>query len=151
MSREHMDNDEREFYLADVARMYYEENKTQAEIARQLKCARSSVSMMLAEAMQLGIIKIQIQYPLKRVPDIEKRLKEEFNLNEALVINRGNVNYANMLRMIGRMGATYLQSHLPLKGTLGIGWGAAVAEVPVPQNHPCPEMKVVRSPALCRD
>jgi len=140
-----MDSEEREYLLADVANMYYRENKTQAKIAKALDCSRSLVSLMLKEAIEKGIVKVEIQYPIKRAPLLEHKLKEQFGLQEAFVINRGDLNYAHMLRLIGRTTAAYLQNHLPEKGILGIGWGAAVFEVVnALKPTPLPEMKVVQ-------
>lgn len=138
-------DEEREYLLADIANMYYIQNKTQAEIARILQCSRSLVSLMLAEANEKGIVKINIQYPVKRVASLEQRLKEDFGIEEAIVVNRGNLDYSQMLRLIGRLAAMYLQNHLPEDGVLGIGWGSAVSEV-VNALRPVamPGMKIVQ-------
>lgn len=140
-----MANQEREYLLAEIASMYYEGKKKQAEIAKELNCSRSLVSMMLTEAQENGIVKIEINYPLPRAPKLELALKEKFGLQDVLVVNRGSLSYPRMLRLIGRLSAAYLSQHLPTKGILGIGWGTAVFEVVNslrPQPHP--NMRVVQ-------
>lgn len=46
--------------LARVAHLYYEENKTQGEIADMLRVSRPLVSRMLNEARSIGIVEIRV-------------------------------------------------------------------------------------------
>ena len=57
--------------LADVAEMYYLEQKNQAEIAKAVGVTRSMISRMLTEARESGIVEIRIQRPLQSDPDLE--------------------------------------------------------------------------------
>jgi DNA-binding transcriptional regulator LsrR (DeoR family) len=136
---------ERDYRLADIANMYYKQRMTQAQISQVLGCSRSLISMMLTEAEKKGIVKIEIQYPAKRVASLEQRLRDEFDLQEALVVNRGHLDYPQALRLVGRMAAMYLQGHLPEHGVLGIGWGSTVSEV-VSALRPValPDMKIIQ-------
>lgn len=140
-----MNNEEREFLLADIASMYFEEHMTQAEIAKKLQRSRSLISSMLAESMRQGIVRIDIRYPLRRAPELERELKEAFDLKDAIVVHPGNLGDAGTLRIVGRMAAAYLQNRLPADGILGIGWGAALLEVAnAMQSRPLPDLKVVQ-------
>ena len=49
--------------LVEVARAYYLEDQTQAEIARSLGLSRSLISRYLATARELGIVQITIAAP----------------------------------------------------------------------------------------
>ena len=49
--------------LVDIARQYYEEDKTQSEIAAHYKISRPMVSKLLKEAKELGIVTVRIQNP----------------------------------------------------------------------------------------
>ena len=51
--------------LVDIARQYYEEDKTQSEIAARYKISRPMVSKLLKEAKELGIVTVRIQNPLE--------------------------------------------------------------------------------------
>lgn len=46
--------------LTQVARMYYEQNMNQSEIARALGVSRPLVSVLLSEARECGIVTITI-------------------------------------------------------------------------------------------
>ena len=49
--------------LMQVAKLYYMQQLTQAEIGRKLQTSRSTVSRLLQEAREQGIVKITIEYP----------------------------------------------------------------------------------------
>lgn len=63
--------------MVNVARLYYEQNMTQSEIAKELGISRPLVSILLTEARACGIVTITIN----RVEDLcalaEDRLCEE--------------------------------------------------------------------------
>ena len=46
--------------LAKVAYLYYERDHTQAQIAKELNIYRTTISRMLKQARQLGIVEIKI-------------------------------------------------------------------------------------------
>jgi DNA-binding transcriptional regulator LsrR (DeoR family) len=124
-----MDTDTRRQLLAEIASLYYNEKKTQAEIARKSGYSRSAISRMLTEAEKLGIIEITIKYPLLRDNGLESRLKEKFSLDAAFVINSGLSDYAHNLNLVGRLGAAYLQQNLSDSTVIGIGWGSTLFEL----------------------
>ena len=112
--------------LAQVASLYYEDGLTQAEIARQVDASRSTISRLLQEAREAGIVEITIHYPWKTDPKLEKRLEERFQLRKALVLAaRGRV-YSEVLRGLGVLAARYIDRALTQDSTLGISWGTAV-------------------------
>ncbi len=54
---------DRDELLAQVARNYYEERLTQDDIARRINASRSTVSRLLQQAVDRGIVRILIDYP----------------------------------------------------------------------------------------
>lgn len=71
--------------LLEVARRYYLEEQSQAEIAAEISFSRATVSRLLAEARSRGIVQISIGHPLERVLDVERALVREFGLKLARV------------------------------------------------------------------
>jgi len=117
---------ERADLLAQVATLYYEDGLTQAEIARHVDVSRSTISRLLQEAREAGIVEITIHYPWKTDPELENRLEERFQLRKALVLAaRGGV-YKEVLRGLGVLAARYIDRALTQDSTLGISWGTAV-------------------------
>ncbi|MCK7483229.1 MAG: hypothetical protein M0C28_43905 [Candidatus Moduliflexus flocculans] len=62
---EQYSSNERASLLADVAEMYYLEEKGQAEIARRVGVTRSMVSRMLKEAREKSIVEVRVHRPLR--------------------------------------------------------------------------------------
>ena len=115
--------------LASVATFYYDDGMTQMEIARRTGYSRSAVSRLLSEARDRGIVDIRINYPIQRATELEDALEQEFNLISSFVISAGNLDHARVLRLLGRVGARYLEDQLPEEGILGVSWGSALYEV----------------------
>lgn len=116
--------------LARVARLYYEENKTQAEIAEQLGVSRSQISRWLQEARDLGIVEIRIQPVWSRVAELQQRLEQRFpRLKEALVMERGGQGYMQLVQNLGILAASRLTELLEGKKVLGIAWSTGVYQV----------------------
>ncbi|WP_041783069.1 sugar-binding transcriptional regulator [Mycolicibacterium chubuense] len=68
--------------LYTAARLYYEDEATQAEIAQQLGTSRATVSRLLAEAKRQGIVRIEVVPPAQAQPtELADRLARALNLN----------------------------------------------------------------------
>ena len=131
--------------LASVATFYYDDGMTQMEIARRTGYSRSAVSRLLSEARDRGIVDIRINYPIQRTTDLEDALKKVFNLTSAFVVSAGNLDHARVLRLLGRVGARYLEDQLPEEGILGVSWGTALYEVANElRTRHAPAMQVVQ-------
>jgi DNA-binding transcriptional regulator LsrR (DeoR family) len=71
--------------LLSIARKYYLEGDSQAEIATAVNFSRPSVSRLLTEARRRGIVQIQISHPLERLTRLEDQLAETFGLTKVRV------------------------------------------------------------------
>jgi DNA-binding transcriptional regulator LsrR (DeoR family) len=67
--------------LYTAARLYYEDDATQAEVAEQLGTSRATVSRLLSEAKRQGIVRIEVVPPLEaRTDDLADRLARALNI-----------------------------------------------------------------------
>ncbi|MCA9964426.1 MAG: sugar-binding transcriptional regulator [Anaerolineales bacterium] len=123
-----MTNYERLEFLATVADLYYLGRRSQAEIARKFGYSRSAISRLLTEAHQHGLVDIRINHPIKRSVNLETELCNRYGLRSAYVVQRSNLDYTRMLRLLGKAGAAYLDEITDLS-ILGLGWGTALFEV----------------------
>ncbi|MBT1166752.1 sugar-binding transcriptional regulator [Bifidobacterium simiarum] len=78
-SRRHID------LILKVARDYYLDNMTQAEIARDIGYSRPTVSRLLKESRELGVVHITIGHALERMRVLEDRLRKRYGLRYARV------------------------------------------------------------------
>jgi len=115
--------------LARVASMYYEDRATQDEIARRIDTSRSTVSRILQEALDTGVVEIIVHYPWKTVPEVEDELTTRFALRHARILLGRGRPYEEILRGLGVLAAGYLDGLLNEDTILGISWGKAVCSV----------------------
>ncbi len=115
--------------MLQAARLYYEDNHTQDEIARTLKTSRPMVSRLLQQARAEGIVQIKIIDSNARHNALEKRLLSSFHLSDAIVVPTEDDAPDRTRRRLGRAAARYLERKLQNGDTVGIGWGRTLYEV----------------------
>jgi DNA-binding transcriptional regulator LsrR (DeoR family) len=131
--------------LANVAELYYKQEKTQAQIARLIGVSRSSISRLLTEARELGIVEIQINYPVHRQRQLETLVRDRFGLKAVHVLHTRTIPPEQRLNQIGRLAASYLETLFRSELILGLSWGTAVFEtVQALRPFSLPEMQVVQ-------
>lgn len=118
---------DRSSLLADVAEMYYLEQKNQAEIAKTVGVTRSMISRMLTEARESGIVEIRIQRPLQSDPELERLLKEKFGLKDVFVVVSNHRSGERLTRTLGNAGAQMLARYLAPQKILGLAWGTSIS------------------------
>ncbi|HHE71650.1 MAG TPA: sugar-binding transcriptional regulator [Chloroflexi bacterium] len=112
--------------LTRVASLYYEENLTQAEIAKRIGTSRSTVSRLLQEAREAGWVEIIIHHRWKTVPAVEQELVARFGLRGARVLAGEDRQHDELLRGLGMLAAEYLDGLIQNGHILGISWGTAI-------------------------
>jgi len=122
------DNDTRPAYLARIASLYYDQHKSQQNIADILGITRSGVSRLIAEAHDRGIVEITVQYPWTS-RSLEQELISTFGLKAARVMVREERTYDEMLEGLGKLAAQYLNGILSEEMVIGISWGTALYQM----------------------
>ena len=114
--------------MYQVARLYYEEELTQEQIARQIGLSRQKVQRLLDSAKKEGIVQIQVINPTSPCREIEEKLEKHFGLTKAIVIS-GSIKAESIIRKnIGRAAAAYFEDIFRDDDIFGIGWGRTVYE-----------------------
>jgi deoxyribonucleoside regulator len=111
--------------IAHVAELHYRERLDQKEIAARIHASRSTVSRMLRDALDLGIVVVTIQHPFPRDTQLEKQLVERFGLTEAWVLGRDAVTTDDDKLAFGALGARCVEHQLAGQTGLAICWGRA--------------------------
>ena len=110
--------------IVKVARMYYEQNMSQDQIARSLITSRSNISRILSVAKKRGIVEIKINESTKRETDIEEMLISRFGLRAALVakVPRSTSDY----KAVGQLAVQSFLNHLKPRVRVAISWGRSI-------------------------
>ena len=115
--------------LVEIARLYYERQLTQAQIAKRLSVSRPAVSKLLSEARNRGIVKIKIQSPLASAEDLLSQLIEVFGLRGGLIVPAGSADETLRDRLLISQAAIYVERLLPTLKKIGLGWGYSVGNL----------------------
>ena len=113
--------------LAEVATLYYEEHLTQAAISKRLGSSRSTVSRLLRDARNEGVVSININYPYTRDSLLESQLKEHFALTDTRVLRAGKLSAKDVLEGTGKLAAILLSKLIKKDMILGVSYGRSVA------------------------
>lgn len=109
--------------------MYFEQDLTQQEIARQTGYSRSMVSRMLTEARAQRLVEIRVRHPVERRQDLEQALLRAYGLTAARVLERGVLGRAAMSQQLGILAARMLEDKIHNGMTIGVSWGHALLKV----------------------
>jgi deoxyribonucleoside regulator len=113
-----------------AAELYYEENLTQEEIGRSLQITRWKVGRLLTQAKEEGFVRIEILHSRARRPQLERRLRDERALTDAVVVSRAGVrNEDELQQRVAQAAADYLATLHPRPRVLGLSWGRTLADV----------------------
>ncbi len=112
-----------------AAVMYYRNDMTQAEIAKELFLSRTKVSRLLKAAKDERIVDIRIQGGFRRNDYLEHILKERYGLQEAVILADVPEGEKEGLRTVARAAAEYIDSILTKDSIVGIGRGVTLQTV----------------------
>lgn len=115
----------KEDLLIRAAELYYQQGLSQNAIAEILCTSRPTVSRILDEARELGIVEIIIHSPIKKNAELSKSLRTALNLKDATVIS-GSFDYDTALQKCSTAAAHFLNSIIENNNTIGISWGPAI-------------------------
>lgn len=133
--------DERRDILAKMADLYYNQQLTQIEIARQFDTTRFKVAKMLQEARDEEIVEIRINYNNERSIAMEHKLMDALPLQSAIVVDTKYSAFLDGLKRIGEAGALHLAGLLADSSVFGIAWGKSIQPV-VEQLSPVMRLRV---------
>lgn len=109
--------------LGRVARLYYEEGLTHAEIARLLALSRVKVTRLLAEARQEKIVEITVHSEEPAFAELERRLAASLGLRAAWV-----APWSEDSCSLGRAGGRAIRELLPRAERVTLGLSESVRD-----------------------
>jgi deoxyribonucleoside regulator len=114
--------------LVEAARLYYEHDFSQQQIAQKLGVSRPGVSRLLNKAREQGIVWIEIKDPSDRGIKIENDLKEKYKLKKVVVVPEDD-RVAIVKRRLGQAAVKILSELITDNFILGVSWGTTMQEV----------------------
>jgi DNA-binding transcriptional regulator LsrR (DeoR family) len=130
--------------IARVARMYYEWDMRQSEIAKQLDLSQATVSRLIGRSKEEGIIRISVNLPTGVYTELEETLVKKFGLRDAIVVDSLDDNEKLIQRDLGAATAYYLESAIRPNEIIGISSWSATLLALVDSLHPLPKKPGVK-------
>lgn len=110
--------------LSLTAKLYYLDGLSQAEVAEIIGVSRSSVSRLLARALETGIVSITVNQYAPRNRELEEALCAEFGLKRAVVVKTyGGGEATSVRRTVGYIAAPVISERLQPNAVVGTAGG----------------------------
>ncbi len=127
--------DEKQSKLIEVAKMYYQLDFSQQKIADQLGISRPSVSRMLQQAKEEGIVQIKILDHTEGTERLAELLKNKFKLKHCIVIPVLDKQKDILKVELGKAAANYLYGIVKDGDIIGTTWGTTLYQVAQHVQH----------------
>ncbi|MBC1417926.1 sugar-binding transcriptional regulator [Listeria fleischmannii] len=110
--------------LRQVAYKYYVEEKNQETIGRELNIYRTSVSRMLKQAKQTGVVEIKIHDFDEQLYELETELRDTFNL-KYVRIARTEPHFSTQEKEenLAKTASLVIKNMVRPHETIGVAWG----------------------------
>jgi len=115
--------------IIDAAKMYYQLDYSQQEIAKRLGISRPSVSRLLQQAKQQGIVQIKILDPTENVQEMAEILRRKFNLKHCMIASIPVYDDQLIKEKLGEAAAEYLHQIVQDGDIIGSSWGTTLYHV----------------------
>jgi len=131
--------------MTKVARMYYEENIRQSDIAIQLGLSQATISRLFNRAREEGIVRITVNTPKGIYIDLEKELMGLYGLRDAIVVDCQNGDDEELIHKdLGSAASYYVESSISNGEIVAISSWSATLLALVDSMHPIPRKKDVK-------
>lgn len=125
-----MNNEETNRLLVRISELYYNEDKTQNQISKELNIHRSTISRLLKKARTDGIVNIDINYDKAGTYNLEKKFESIFNIKKAIIIPTiSEMSQQTKLQLIAKSTSNYLYSVIDNSMIIGLSWGETMTLV----------------------
>lgn len=123
-----MDNDKIKKVI-EAAKLYYQLDYSQNQIADTLGVSRPTVSRLLQQAKSEGIVTIEIRDPTEDVEVLRNLLIERFKLKNVVVAFTPTYEESIVKKYIGQAAAAYVIELVKDGDTIGASWGSTMYQV----------------------
>lgn len=119
---------ERTHLMIKVAKLYYESGLTQEAISRQLRISRPTISRLMQDAIDQGIVKITITQDSEKFAEIEKQLCDFYGLLEVIITDVMDPSAnSEVSKELGLTAAYYFSRMVKDGDAIGLTWGTTLS------------------------
>ncbi len=129
--------------LVKMARMYYQHEMTQAQIAARVGMSRQKVQRLLRKSRETGVVHILIKPTADAFQDLEMALEERYGLKDAVVTETENYDKRDVVTLeLAAAAAQYLCRVIRSQDRIAVTWGGTIgATIDALYHHPRPNVR----------
>lgn len=121
-------------FLVEIARRYYIDEISQQEIAKEYKLSRPTVSNILKQCREEGIVEIRIREGSAFARGLSNRLCDRYGINEVVIVP-SNEDRSAVLSRAGAEAAAFASSAITDGMKVGIAWGTSLFQMVHQMKH----------------
>ncbi len=122
-----MENSDDIRLIVKIAQLYYEQDMTQAQIARELGIYRTTISRLLKRAASRALLPSPSTMTTMKTCGSSNSSSKKFGLKEAVVASSDGLLEEEQLSAMGQHGALLVDRLLEPGDIIGFSWGRAGA------------------------
>jgi deoxyribonucleoside regulator len=115
--------------MYQAASRYYIQGETMEGIARQLRLSRSSVSRLLKDARESGLVRISLADHQGSASPMAATLAQIFGIRVHMVSVRENANEAARFEQVARLAGKLLTEMVDDHQLIGVAWGVTLSHI----------------------
>lgn len=109
--------------MVNIAELYYLHDMKQNDIAKKLGLARSTISTLLTQAKEMGIVRIDVCDPYRLDGKYSIKFKEAFGVRKCYAVHTSLKESEDVTDLIASRAGEIFDEHLKDDITIGIAWG----------------------------
>ncbi|MEZ2120778.1 sugar-binding transcriptional regulator [Corynebacterium sp. CCM 9203] len=121
--------DARDEQALTAVKLYFERGMSQAEVAAELGVSRPTVAKLIQLGKQRGFVTIEIHDPREADSALAQQLTSRFGLVDVRLAHLPRETDADLLRELGKLGASMLQDLVADDMSVGVSWGNTMYSV----------------------
>ena len=131
--------------MYEACMRYYVQDETMESIARHLKLSRSSVSRLLAEARNMGMVRISLEAPQGSSSPVARSLAAIFGIHVHLVTVGDSASITTRFERVSKLAASLLRNSVKDGHLIGVAWGVTLSNiVPFLERRPLHDAVIVQ-------
>lgn len=140
-----MDAGSREAVAYRAARMYYGDDRTMESIATELSVSRATVSRLLRDARDSGIVQISVRSPHERTAALAQRIREMHGVEAHVAASEVGDSHTSREDVVAQLAAEVLDDLVVPDSVVALAWGRTTTTVAAHlPRRPVPGLQVVQ-------
>ncbi len=113
----------------EAAVMHFVQGETMESIARRLSVSRSTVSRLISEAKENGLVQVTIHPPQAAASELQTAISNMFDVRVKVVPVPFGVNETRRLNAVAQVAAITISELMKPETIIGVAWGNTIAAV----------------------